>query len=105
MAKIDELTELLIHELNDFNKGIKRLEQLSDVINETQVSVDVSELKGLLKKHTLQLNGLKGAQSDFLQRFEGLLKGARVYPTWAVIVFMVAIAISVGALLYVLGLA
>ncbi len=42
MTKIEELTELLVNEINDFNKGIIKLEKISDQISTTKIRLDVT---------------------------------------------------------------
>ena len=52
MAKIEELTELLVSEINNFEKGITKLEALSKKINATKISMDLTEYKStLLETH------------------------------------------------------
>ena len=100
MAKIEELTELLVNEINDFNKGIAKLERINDQISTTKIRLDLTEYKSIIEKHQQKMTEIINAQERFLNRFENILKNVKIYPNWAVIVFIVSLLISVGSLLY-----
>jgi len=100
MAKIEELTEILVNEIEDFNKGISKLEAISDKINTTKVSIDLREYKSIIESHQLKMIEVVDSQERFLNRFESLLKNAKVYPNWAVIVFIISLLISLSSLFY-----
>ena len=36
MTKLEELTALLVNEINDFNKGVEKLEKISEQLNDNQ---------------------------------------------------------------------
>jgi len=100
MAKIEELTEILVNEIEDFNKGISKLEAISDKINTTKVSIDLREYKSIIESHQLKMIEVIDSQERLLNRFENLLKNAKVYPNWAVIVFILSLLISLSSLFY-----
>lgn len=101
MTKIEELTALLVNEIEDFNKGIEKLEAISDKLNTTKVSIDLREYKSIIESHQQKMDAVVNSQQRFINRFESQLKNAKVYPNWAVIVFIISILISVGSLFYV----
>jgi len=98
MTKIEELTALLVNEIEDFNKGISKLEFIIDKLNATKVSIDLKEYKAIIESHQQKMTEIINAQERFLNRFESLLKKAKIYPNWAVIVFIISLLISVGSL-------
>ena len=66
MAKIEELTELLVNEINSFEKSIERLEKASERINTTKIGIDITGYNSILESHQQKwhhilelLNGLK----------------------------------------------
>ena len=95
MAKIEELTELLVTEINNFEIGITKLEALSEKINNTKISMDLTEYKSIIEKHQQKMAEGMHSQEQFERRFENLLKTAKVYPNWAVIVFIIALLFGV----------
>lgn len=102
MAKIEELTELLVNEIDNFNIGISKLEAISDKINTTKVSIDLREYKSIIESHQLKTTEVVDSQERFLYRFESLLKNAKVYPNWAVIVFVISIMFGLGSITYII---
>ena len=102
MAKIEELTELLVNELSSFEKEIERLEKTSERINTSKISIDITEYKSILESHQQKMVSHSQTIERFEERFENQIKQAKIYPNWAVIVFVVSILVSVGLLLFVL---
>jgi len=100
MAKIEEITEILVNEIDDFNKGIAKLEKINDKINTTKVGIDLKEYKMIIEKHQVKMTEIVDSQERFLNRFESLLKKAKMYPNWAVIVFIISLLVSFGSLFY-----
>ncbi len=101
MTKIEELTELLVNEINDFNKGITKLEKINDQISTTKIRLDVAEYKSIIENHEQKMNDQIKSQELFESWFKSLLKNARIYPNWAVIVFIISLILCFGSLLYV----
>lgn len=101
MSKIEEISEILVNEINDFNKGISKLEAISYKINTTKVGIDLKEYKSIIEAHQQKMTETIKSQERFLNRFENLLKKAKIYPNWAVIVFILSLLISFGSLFYV----
>ena len=100
MSKIEELTEILVNEINDFNQGITKLEKINDQICTTKIRIDLAEYKSIIEKHQKGMKEQINSQGRFENRFESLLKTAKVYPNWAVIVFIISILISFTLLFY-----
>jgi Family of unknown function (DUF6730) len=102
MSKIEELTELLVNEIEDFNKGISKLEAISDKINTTKVSIDLREYKSIIESHQMKMTEVVDSQEWSLNRLESLLKKAKVYPNWAVIVFIISLLFGIISTTYVI---
>ena len=101
MTKLEELTELLVNEINDFNKGVTKLEAISDKISTTKISMDLTEYKAIVNTHQQKMKEQTNSQEEFESRFNSLLKTAKVYPNWAVIVFIISFLFGVVSTSYV----
>jgi|SRR5690606_34680386 len=95
MTKLEELTALLVNELNDFNKGIERLEKISEQLKDTKIKMDVSEYKAIIEEHQKEMAFQLNSISSFEKRFNDKIQQAKIYPNWAVVVFIVNIIITV----------
>lgn len=104
MTKLEELTALLVNEINDFNKGVEKLEKISEQISAIKIKMDVSEYKSIIEEHQKQMNIHKEMLERFESRFNNKINEAKIYPTWAVVVFIIALLIAIGSILYVLVL-
>ena len=102
MAKIEEITELLVNEISSFEKSIERLEKVSDTLHSAKVSIDIRELRALLHSHQYDIKAVSKSQERVYNRFESLLKDAKTYPNWAVIVFIVSLLFGVASTVYLL---
>ena len=102
MTKLEELSTLLVNEIEDFNKGIEKLETINREMSNTKIQMDLTEYKAIIEQHQQKMSEQINAQELFESRFEGLLKGARVYPNWAVIVFIIALLFGLVSTSYVI---
>lgn len=102
MTKLEELTELLVNEISEFNKGIEKLEQISNKINTTKISLDITEYKAITETHQQKMKEYINTQERFESRFERLLKKAKVYPNWAVVVFIISLFFGIISTSYIL---
>ena len=99
MAKIDELSELLIEELSDFKLQITKLETVSKVIQAVVIKPDISELKSFMES-TLQLqNEVVKNQNVKLVTISNKLTNSNRYPKW----FLAILCVSLMAVLIVTG--
>tara|TARA_R110001583_G_scaffold69123_1_gene196145 strand:- start:3416 stop:3757 length:342 start_codon:yes stop_codon:yes gene_type:complete len=101
MTKLEELTALLINEINDFNKGVMKLEKISEQINTTKIKMDVSEYKSIIEEHQQQMAIHKDILDRFESRFNAKIEQAKIYPTWAVAVFVIILLFGVISVSYV----
>ena len=99
MTKLEELTALLVNEINDFNKGVEKLEKISEQISATKIKMDVSEYKSIIEEHQKQINIHKNMMEVFENRFDSKIKNTKIYPTWAVVVFIMALLFVFGSII------
>lgn len=103
MTKLEELTALLVNEINDFNKSVEKLEKISEQISATKIKMDVTEYKSIIEEHQQQMAIHKDTLERFESRFSAQIEQAKIYPTWAVVVFIVCVLltmVSISMLLY-----
>lgn len=94
MTKLEELTALLVNELHDFDKSVERLEKISEQLNTTKIKMDVAEYKAIIEAHQKQMASHLSSMERFESRFENKIKKAKIYPSWAVVVFIVCIIVT-----------
>jgi len=102
MAKIEEITELLVNEICSFEKNIENLEKVSEKLHATKVSIDIRELRALLNSHQREIKAVLNSQERTYNRFENLLENAKIYPNWAVVVFIVSLIFGIVSTSFVL---
>lgn len=95
MTKLEELTALLVHEIDDFNQDIERLEKISAQLNTTKIKMDLAEYKAIIESHQQQMASHLKAIELFEDRFDQKIKNAKIYPDWAVIIFIICIIVTV----------
>jgi len=100
MTKLEELTALLVNELNDFNKNIEKLETIRKQLNDLRIKMDVSEYKAIIEEHQKQMAITKNMIDSFENRFNGKIDQAKIYPTWAVVVFIFSLILLGTILIY-----
>jgi len=100
MAKLEELTALLVNEINDFNKSVERLEKISKQLNTTKIKMDVAEYKSIVEAHHKQMASHLNSMERFENRFNDKIEQAKIYPTWAVVVFIACLVFGIASLSY-----
>ncbi|PKV51885.1 hypothetical protein ATE84_3985 [Aquimarina sp. MAR_2010_214] len=101
MTKLEELTALLVNEIDDFKNGVEKLEKINDQLNETKVKMDLSEYKTMFFSHQKEMVSHLKAIERFENRFNNKISQAKIYPNWAVVVFIAALLFGVISVLYV----
>lgn len=91
MAKLEEISELLVSEIRDFEEAVKRLEE----IQKTKLTIDISELKNLFRdqKEVLKNHDLRA--QHIYDLIEKLNKESKFYPNWALTVFIVSLVLNI----------
>ena len=91
MTKLEELTALMVNEINDFKNGVEKLEKINDQLNDIKIKMDLSEYKAMLFSHQKEMASQLKAIERFENRFNNKISHAKIYPTWAVIVFVISL--------------
>jgi len=92
----------LVNEISSFENRIERVEKVSDKLHTAKVSIDIRELKALLNSHQREIKAVLNSQERILNRYEKLLTEAKIYPNWAVVVFIVSLLFVVVSTTYIL---
>ncbi|WP_047414687.1 DUF6730 family protein [Cellulophaga sp. Hel_I_12] len=100
MTKLEELTALLVNEMDDFKKGIEKLEKINEQLKDTKIKMDVSEYKTIIEAHQKQIYIHKNLIEGFENRFNAKINQAKIYPTWAVVVFIISLILLVIIVVY-----
>ena len=101
MTKLEEFTALLVNETTDFKNSLEKLEKLNAQLKETKIKMDLTEYKTIIEIHqdkmASHLEGLKCFQNHFDEKIEQ----AKIHPNWAMVVFIVSLVLSFGALVFI----
>ena len=100
MTKLEELTALLVNELDDFKTSIGKMETINKQLHDTKIQIDVSEYKTIIKEHKQQMQSHLNEIKLFERRFNDKINDAKIYPTWAVIVFILSLIIAITLIVY-----
>lgn len=91
MTRIEELSKLLVEELNDFDKGIEKLGNIKEELKMTKLKMDLAEYKSIIQSHQNQMDKHKKSIELFEKRFNEKIREAKIYPNWAVVVFIISL--------------
>lgn len=97
MTKLEELTALLVNEINDFKSAVEKLEKINVQLMETKIKMDLTEYKASVETHQQQMASHLNSLERFQDHFDNKIKEARIYPNWAVVVFVVSLVLGFGA--------
>ncbi len=100
MTKLEELTALLVNEISDFKKGVEKLEKINNQLKDTKIKMDVTEYKSIIETHQKQMTTHLNAIEHFENRFNNKIKQAKIYPNWAVVVFIISLVFGITSILY-----
>lgn len=81
---------LLVSEIRDFEEAVKRLEK----VREAKISIDLAELKSVLSNHEMVIKNQHAEVQGTYNKFASSLKQAKIYPKWAVILFVGSLALN-----------
>ncbi|GGK34511.1 hypothetical protein GCM10007962_31200 [Yeosuana aromativorans] len=100
MTKLEELTALLVNEINDFKNGVEKLDNFNDRLKDAKIRMDVSEYKTIIEEHQKQMASHIKAIEGFESRFNDKINKAKIYPNWAVVLFIVCIVVTIVLISY-----
>ena len=101
MTKFEEFTALLVNETTDFKNNLEKLEKLNTQLKDTKIKMDLTEYKATIDTHQQQLALHIKSMEYFQNHFDNKINQAKIYPNWAVVVFIVSLALGVGAVGFV----
>ena len=102
MTRLEELTALLVNELNEFDINIDKLDKINKELKTTKLKMDLIEYKSIIESHQNQMNKHQRAIEQFEERFNEKIREAKIYPNWAVVIFIICVIVSVGLISYLL---
>lgn len=91
MTKLEELSELLVSEIEQFEKTVEKLQK----IQEQKIRIDSQQLENTIQ---LQQENLKKVLFTHQQEMKNLgqsLEKAKAYPVWALITFTASLIVNV----------
>lgn len=101
MTKLEELTALMVNEINDFKNNLEKLDKINAQLRDTKIKMDLTEYKTTIESHQYKMASCIKEMERFENRFESKIKQAKIYPNWAVVVFIVSLVLGVSAVLFV----
>ena len=87
MAKIEEVTALLIDEIATFEKAVTKLKEESEKIKTTSFSINSSQIETTLSEFSKQLNDNYELQYIELLNLQNKLNKTVIIPNWMTILF------------------
>jgi len=102
MTKLEELTALLVNEINDFKNGVDKLEKIKEHLKDTKIKIDLTKYKSIIEEHQKQMTSQKDFIKRFENRFNNKINQAKIYPTWAVVVFIVSFLFGIVSIMFLL---
>ena len=100
MAKLEEVTSLLVDEIEEFKQSVEKLEKISTQLKNTKIQMDLMEFKSIMNEHEHKMEKHRNSIEYFDKQIEAKLKNAKIYPTWAVVVFVFSLLIGVISISY-----
>lgn len=99
MTKLEELTALLVDEINDFKNDVDKLEKINGHLKDTKIKMDLTKYKSMIEKHEQEMTSHIKAIERFESRFNNKIAQTKIYPTWAVVVFVIALLFGTGSII------
>lgn len=100
MTKLEEFTALLVNETTDFKNNLEKLEKLNAQLKDTKIKMDLMEYNATIETHQQQLALHIKSMEHFQNHFDDKIVQAKIYPNWAVVVFIVSLAFGVGGVVF-----
>ncbi len=101
-AKLEELTALLVNEINDFKSSVDKLEQINTQLKDIKIKMDIKDYKFIIKSHQQEMESYVNRIERFENHFDSKIKEAKIYPTWAVVVFIASLVFGVVSFVFVI---
>ncbi|TDN83498.1 hypothetical protein DET49_12152 [Salegentibacter sp. 24] len=91
MAKLEQLSELLVSEISQFEKTLQRLER----IQKEKIGIDTADFEMVLLKHQEKMEKDFNQYSLEMKSLGVKLREAKAYPVWALTLFTVSLMTNV----------
>lgn len=88
MAKIEEVTALLIDEIEGFNQSIQNLSKLNNSLQNTTIKTDNRDLEQTLQRFYKQYETLQIGYKEELTSLQNEINTAVIIPKWMTTVFI-----------------
>lgn len=100
MAKLEELTSLLVDEIEEFKHSVDKLEKIKTQLKSTKIKMDLTEYRGIMETHQQKIQNHQNSIEYFDKQMEAMLKNAKIYPTWAVILIVISLLFGIVSFVY-----
>ncbi|WP_298247307.1 DUF6730 family protein [uncultured Christiangramia sp.] len=91
MTKLEQLSELLVSEISQFEKTVELLKK----IQAENIGVDISGLENLFKQNQMYLDDIVANHIKEMKNLGGNLQKSKTYPLWALILFITSLLTNV----------
>ncbi len=103
MAKIEEVTALLIDEISSFQKSVEQLSEKTEVITNHKIKVDIDQIAKLFIGFEKKLNDNYHLEERQLKTIQNKLNKTIIFPNWMIVLFslfFITLILSFGFNLY-----
>ena len=100
MAKIEEITALLIDEIEDFKNSIEELKKESDKLHKKKFIIDTSQIKTAFKEFDKKLSADYDHRLEEVSEIQKKLNKKIIIPKWMIILFSSFFIITILSLTF-----
>lgn len=97
MVKLEQLSELLVSEISQFEKTVEKLER----IQQQKIGIDSEVFEKVLLQHREKMGKENAYFETKMEKLGAKLERAKAYPIWALVVFTISLMAN-GILIYVI---
>lgn len=90
MTKLEELSELLVSEIDQFEKTVEKLQK----IQEQKILIDSQALETTIRLQQENLEKVFSSHKQEMKSLGKVLEKAKIYPAWALIILVVSIILN-----------
>ena len=94
MAKIEEITALLIDEISSFQKSVQELSEKTEVITNHKIKLDTSQVANLFVGFEKKLEQNYNLEEKQLKIIQNKLNKTIIFPKWMIVLFSVFFIIT-----------
>jgi len=100
MAKIEEITALLIDEIEDFKNTLRELKKESDKLHKKEFIIDTSQIKTAFKEFDKKLSADYDHRLNEVYEIQKKLNKKIIIPKWMIILFSSFFIITILSLTF-----